>query len=291
MADKRINRNITKRTNIKNNKSYQDRTPQSGRRKKRNRILRRILPPYFAFLCILLILCCLAARPQSISTDFLSHAPSSSPILPEDVPDELEELLSLNEETHLFVTEYENRAFYLNQEVDLSEDSSVQTALAAEEPPLLLQWDLRWGYAPYGDSILGLAGCGPACLSMAYIGLTKDTSMHPAVMAEFADRHGYHTASGTDWALWTDGAALLGLKGETLALDEYAMKNALDNGSFIVCSMRPGDFTTTGHFILLRGYDENGFLVNDPNRKSNSDKQWSYDELSRQIKNLWELSI
>lgn len=53
--------------------------------------------------------------------------------------------------------------------------------------------------------------------------------------------------------------------------------------------MRQGDFTTTGHYILLRGYDENGFFVNDPNRRQNSEKQWSYETLKGQIKNLWAL--
>ena len=65
------------------------------------------------------------------------------------------------------------------------------------------------------------------------------------------------------------------------------MKAVLDQGGLVVCSMAPGDFTTTGHFILLRGYDVNGFLVNDPNRKKNSQRQWDYETLSGQIKNLW----
>ena len=39
------------------------------------------------------------------------------------------------------------------------------------------------------------------------------------------------------------------------------MKQALDDGKVIVCSMGPGDFTTEGHFILIRGYDGNGFYV------------------------------
>ena len=67
------------------------------------------------------------------------------------------------------------------------------------------------------------------------------------------------------------------------------MRAVLDTGGLIVCSMAPGDFTAKGHFILVRGYDENGFYVNDPNRRSNSEKQWSYDTLSSQIKNLWAL--
>ena len=74
-----------------------------------------------------------------------------------------------------------------------------------------------------------------------------------------------------------------------MPLSESAMKQALDQGSVIISSMRPGDFTTTGHFILIRGYDEKGFLVNDPNSRKNSEKQWDYETLSGQIKGLWEI--
>ena len=63
----------------------------------------------------------------------------------------------------------------------------------------------------------------------------------------------------------------------------------LDDGKVIICSMGPGDFTTEGHFILIRGYDGNGFYVNDPNRRSNSEKQWEFDTLRSQIRNLWSL--
>lgn len=55
--------------------------------------------------------------------------------------------------------------------------------------------------------------------------------------------------------------------------------------------MAPGDFTKKGHYVLLTGYDEKGFTVNDPNHKSNSRKHWDYDTLSTQIKNLWSLSL
>lgn len=51
-----------------------------------------------------------------------------------------------------------------------------------------------------------------------------------------------------------------------------------------------GDFTTTGHFILIRGYGKDGFYVNDPNHKSNSEKTWSFKELQKQIKCLWALA-
>ena len=195
----------------------------------------------------------------------------------------LNELLEKNEETEDFVKSYKDRDKYLDQPIDLGTDYEEGRV------PFLIQWDKRWGYDAYGDSIIGLAGCGPTCLTMAYLYFTGDTSVNPRSMAQFADDNGYHTAEGTSWSLWTEGAGKLGLTGCELPLDENRMKNALDSGGLIVCSMRPGDFTTTGHYILLRGYDENGFFVNDPNRRQNSEKQWSYETLKGQIKNLWEL--
>ncbi|MCM1569400.1 MAG: C39 family peptidase [Roseburia sp.] len=204
-----------------------------------------------------------------------------------DIPRELKELLEKNEETYDFVMEYPNREQYLDKDISLAGDTGISDALASGTVPLLMQWDTRWGYAAYGEEMVGLAGCGPACLCMAYLYLTEDLSLTPASMAEFAYEQGFYTEYGTDWSLWTRGVELLGMEGEELPLDEREIRNTLDDGGVVICSMRPGDFTTTGHFILLRDYDENGFYVNDPNRKSNSDRQWKFDELSGQIKNLW----
>lgn len=198
-------------------------------------------------------------------------------------PPELQELLELNEETLDYVVGYPDRGSYIGQPIDLTDD------FTAGEVPLLMQWDRRWGYDLYGSSMIGLSGCGPLCLTMAYLYFTEDTEMTPRKMAEYAQDNGYHTSAGTSWDLWTQGVIELGLRGETVSLDERSMQAVLDSGGLIVCSMRPGDFTTTGHFILIRGYDENGFFVNDPNRRSNSERQWDFDTLRYQIKNLWGL--
>ena len=72
-------------------------------------------------------------------------------------------------------------------------------------------------------------------------------------------------------------------------VEEYTMKTALDSGSVIICSMRPGDFTAGGHFIVVYGYDKTGFLVNDPNCVARSRQSWSFSELEGQIKNMWVL--
>ena len=201
----------------------------------------------------------------------------------EEYPQELIELVEKNEETLDFVRSYPDRADYIGQPIDLSGD------YVSGEVPLLFQWDKRWGYDTYGNGMIALEGCGPTCLSMVYLYFTGDTTMNPREMAKFASENGYYSPEGTSWSLWTEGVGRLGLSGELLSLSESSMKHALDAGSLIICSMRPGDFTTSGHFILIRGYDEKGFFVNDPNRRSNSEKQWGFERLSGQIKNLWSI--
>ena len=87
-----------------------------------------------------------------------------------------------------------------------------------------------------------------------------------------------------------EGDAYIGMiAGEEISLNESTIDAVLDCGGLVVCSMAPGDFTDTGHYILLRGYDSKGYFVNDPNRRSNSKKQWTFDTLSGQIKNLWAI--
>ena len=157
--------------------------------------------------------------------------------------------------------------------------------------PLLLQWDARWGYVRYGDDLLAVTGCGPTCLAMAAAGLTGDNAITPAAVAEQAQRDGYWVDGVTSWGLMTDGCRAWGLVSEELPLTESAVTGALDEGRPIICSVRPGDFTTTGHFILLAGLEEEGLQVNDPNSPQNSDRLWTYDELEPQIRNLWAFSL
>lgn len=157
--------------------------------------------------------------------------------------------------------------------------------------PLLLQWDARWGYVRYGDDLLAVTGCGPTCLAMAAAGLTGNNTITPAAVAEQAQRDGYWVDGVTSWGLMTDGCRAWGLVSEELPLTETAVTGALDEGRPIICSVRPGDFTTTGHFILLAGLEEEGLRVNDPNSPQNSDRLWTYDELEPQIRNLWAFSL
>ena len=156
------------------------------------------------------------------------------------------------------------------------------------EFPLLLQYDTRWGYGKYGDSVIAISGCGPTVISMVIAGLTGNNSITPYDVAKYSEGNGYYDLlAGTSWSLFTEGVLEYGIKGTTISLSKNIMMNELENGHPIVCSMRKGDFTTTGHIILITGVKDGKFIVNDPNSKERSLKLWDYETLEPQIRNLW----
>ena len=155
--------------------------------------------------------------------------------------------------------------------------------------PRLYQTDSRWAKREYGTNLMEINGCGPTCLSMVYCGLSGDTQWNPYAVAKMAEEEGYYVPGvGTSWDLMTDGAKMLGLKGEQISLNENVIREKLLSGSPVICAMGPGDFTTEGHFIVLTGIDEEGkIIVNDPNSKELSEKTWDLERLMGQMKNLW----
>lgn len=169
--------------------------------------------------------------------------------------------------------------------VDLSAEAQSDTV------PLLIQWDERWGYEPYGDGVIGTSGCGPTCLSMAALYLTHNAEFTPLYIARMAVECGYCVpGNGSSWTLISEGCTQLGLTAQELPLWEQSMKNALDAGEVIILAVGEGDFTGSGHFIVVSGYTQSGFEICDPNSRDNSRMLWTYERLEGQIKNLWSLS-
>lgn len=173
-------------------------------------------------------------------------------------------------------------------------DSSGLDATAAVvtgQIPYMSQYDSRWAYHAYGSSVIGVTGCGPTCLAMAVAGIKGDATINPAKMADFASKNGYYASgTGTMWSIFTEGAARFGVNGAEIPLDESVMRGCLDSGAVIVASMLPGDFTQSGHFIVIYGSESGGFRVHDPNSAGNSSALWSYERLAPQIANIWSLS-
>ena len=200
-------------------------------------------------------------------------------------PDKILEMLDKNIETIDFVFDYPQKK---NQVYG----DKLDMPLGNGEIPLLLQWDERWGYGKYGNNIVGVSGCGPACMAMVIAGLTENPQVTPYTMAVYSDEHDFVTEDGnTLWGFIASGGEEFGVLGQALPLQEESVLDCLKQGNPIICSMRPGDFTTTGHFIVLTGWQNGKISLNDPNSIKNSEKLWTYEKLEPQIKNLWGMEV
>ena len=198
----------------------------------------------------------------------------------QDYPEDLLKMLSRNLDMLDFVLEYPEK----QGQVFADTIGEVE----AGEIPLLLQYDQRWGYGDYGASSVVVSGCGPACLSMVAVGLTGDNTITPYAVAQYADQEGYYVfGAGTAWSLMSRGASHFGVVGEELPLMKSKMESALEEGRPIICVVGPGDFTTSGHFIVITGMRDGQFTVNDPNSTERSSLLWDYETLEPQISNLW----
>ena len=85
------------------------------------------------------------------------------------------------------------------------------------------------------------------------------------------------------------GAKHFGLEVSSGSVSADYILNNLTSSTPLICSMAPGDFTKTGHFIVLAGITDDGqIIVNDPNSPKNSSKYWDVNTLVSQTKSVWK---
>lgn len=170
--------------------------------------------------------------------------------------------------------------------------STPRSQWTAGTMPHLYQTDPLWANKPYAGSNIRVAGCGPTSLSMVYTYLTGKTDLDPVAMASFAEEHNFAPTGATEWRFMTDGAAAIGLRSTPVAPSRASIASALDAGMPIICCLTPGDFTTVGHFLVIKGMDGRGMVeIHDPNSPYNSARRWPISQILPQIEALWALSL
>ncbi|MDO5715298.1 MAG: C39 family peptidase [Tissierellia bacterium] len=174
----------------------------------------------------------------------------------------------------------------------LEEDPSLapksQDFIEDGEIPYFIQWDRRWGYNSYAGGLLGTRGCAPTALAMMLQGMGEKVT--PDQVAKFAEREGYVEDGFTSWRIMEALAQKYNLQLVEIQRDG-PLEGFLEEGHFVILSMRPGHFTNTGHMIFLRGIDSQGkCIVYDPNSPSISQESWSFEILKKEMKNGWSFS-
>lgn len=137
------------------------------------------------------------------------------------------------------------------------------------------QLDERYASQPYGTDNIGGYGCGPTAMAIVVSSLTSDT-VDPVEMAKWSYENGYWCSkSGSYHALIPAAAKAWGLPVEGCsASDGQKIADALADGKLVVAIMLKGHFTSSGHFIVLRGVKDGKILVADPASYDRSSMEW-----------------
>ncbi len=161
------------------------------------------------------------------------------------------------------------------------------------------QSDPAWKDQPYGSDRVGPYGCGPTAMAMAVKSLTgADTD--PEQMASWCSKNGYWApGSGSYHSIVRGVADGFGLQCSSLgSMTPEELRTQLSGGRIAVALMSAGHFTSTGHFILLRGVTLDGnILVADPNSRERSLQEWDASIILNELSSsrtagapLWLLS-
>lgn len=137
------------------------------------------------------------------------------------------------------------------------------------------QLDERYANEPYGTDNIGGYGCGPTSMSIVISSLTSET-VDPIQMAKWAYENGYWCSKSGSYHTLIPGAAKawgLSVEGCT-ASEPQRIVDALSEGKLVVALMTKGHFTKSGHFIVLRGVQDEKILVADPASYNRSQKLW-----------------
>lgn len=137
------------------------------------------------------------------------------------------------------------------------------------------QMDERYAGQPYGTDHIGGYGCGPTAMAIVVSSLTDDM-VDPVEMAQWAYQNGYWCKSSGSYHALIPGAAEhwgLPVSGCT-ASEPQRVLDALSEGKLVVAIMAKGHFTSSGHFIVLRGVEDGKILVADPGSYNRSGQPW-----------------
>lgn len=153
--------------------------------------------------------------------------------------------------------------------------------MAEQQPVSYLQTDARWkniNYSAPGESTtVGKAGCGPASMAMV-IATWADPAVTPAVTAVWSLDHGYKAKNqGTYYSYFKPQGAAYGLTAEQLNGSSLRNMTAAEAGpyhekalasvragDYAICCMGPGNWTSSGHFVLWWNESGGTVRINDP---------------------------
>lgn len=167
-----------------------------------------------------------------------------------------------------------------------------------KQPVSYLQTDARWASndysAPGEKTTIGASGCGPTAMSMV-IATWADSKVTPATECAWAKAHGYKAkGQGTYYAYFPPAGKRYGLTvtqlnggsiyGNPASVYHAQAKAAIDTGNLVIACMGPGNWTSSGHFVLVYDIQGNTIYINDPASTKTARTKGDYSLFKKQVK-------
>lgn len=171
-------------------------------------------------------------------------------------------------------------------------------------PVSYLQIDPRWRYNDYSTSgektTIGASGCGPTSMAMV-LATWADPKVDPVSECAWALAHGYKAPhSGTYYGYFEPAGARYGLNvtrlnhsniyGNSTSSYHAQAKAAIERGDLVIACMGKGNWTSSGHYVLVWEIQGNTIYINDPASTKLSRTQGDYSLFKRQVKYYWVIS-
>ena len=150
------------------------------------------------------------------------------------------------------------------------------------------QCDPRWKNDMYGSLTIGYSGCGPSCMAMIVASFLKDNeNINPKTMCDLSRRIGGYNATYqcSNHSVVPLIAEYYGLTCEGVGTDFNKVYEALETGNKLaVVILAPSDWTSAGHFIVLRGAEDGKVIIADPASTDRSNVYWSKQDILKRAR-------
>ena len=172
-----------------------------------------------------------------------------------------------------------------------------------KQPVSYLQTDPRWGSldysAPGEKTTIAASGCGPTAMAMA-LATWADPSVNPKTECAWALAHWYKAPrQGTYYGYFEPAGARYGLRvtrlhytslyGNSTSAYHAQVKDALDRGELVIACMGPGNWTSSGHYVLAWKISGDTIYINDPASTKASRTRGSWALFRQQVKYYWTI--
>lgn len=151
----------------------------------------------------------------------------------------------------------------------------------------------------YGNRTIAGYGCGVTSMAMIlhyFIGDLYDENgnvIDPVIeMAKWSESNGYFIPNyGTNIEFFNAVCEEYLINCETSKTNKDGLINALNDGKMVVLLMNPGDFTSSAHYIVIEGIDEQGnLIVADPYSRERSSHTWDMTTVIQQSTSMVVIS-